>query len=369
MSSDGSSVRDTQQLLLWSVSAAACFNGSIDGRELRIRWNVALRSAFGLSPNQSLRGGPLQNTRIDLADREKIRRSCDALLESNSQIDMSFNAKINGNRKIFKIAIKRIPDTDRIVGVLQELGASSDDTATTISLSRWQSVGRLTLLDEVAAAMAHELNQPLAAIATFSQAGERLLNLPEPRFEKAKEVFQEVAKQALRAGELIRHMRGLVKRQPPNRMQLSVADLCRRFAEIAEPIARNHHVEFNLTDKLPDELLEIDVIQINQVLGILFQNAVDALMDDSLLRKTITLDAKLIGDKAVISVLDTGKGIPSSVTSQLFQPFFSTKDNGTGLGLISARNILDIYGSKLEFVNMDAGGCKFSFSLPLLEAV
>jgi C4-dicarboxylate-specific signal transduction histidine kinase len=363
------SVRDIQQSLLWTAAAVACFNGSIDGREVRVRWNAALRSAFGLNANQSLRGGPLQNARIDSADRDKINQVYDALIDRNLSVDLSIHAKVNNGRKLFRLAIRRIPDTNRIVGVLQEERTAADSTAREVSLNRWQSVGRLTLLDEVAAAMAHELNQPLAAIATFSQAGERLLNLPEPRFEKAREVFQEVSKQALRAGELIRHMRGLVKRQAPGRTQLSIADLCKGFAEIAEPIARTHHVEFRVAAGLPHVIIEIDVTQINQVLGILFQNAVDALMDESLPRKAITMAAELIRDAVVISIIDSGRGIGAGVAPQLFQPFFSTKENGTGLGLISARNILEIYGSRLEFTNLPDGGCKFAFSLPLSKKI
>lgn len=368
MATDSVSLRDLQQSLLWSVSAVACFTGVIDQHQVRIRWNPSLRNAYGLLPSQSLRGGPLMNTRIDDGDRLRIAQACAALADSGISMDLMFKLNVSGSNKSFRVVAQRVKDTNQIVGVLQSCAAPSEP-ALAISQSRWQSVGRLTLLDEVASAMAHELNQPLAAIATFSQAGERLLNLPEPRFEKAKEVFQEVSKQALRAGELIRHMRGLVKRHPPSRTRLSIAELCKGFAEIAEPIARNHHVEFKLANPLPSAMIEIDVAQINQVLGILFQNAVDALMDDSLSHKSIVLDAKLVEDKVAITVIDSGRGIDPGVVAQLFQPFFSTKENGTGLGLISARNILDIYGSRLEFVNLTSGGCKFAFSLPLSNKV
>ena len=362
------SVRELQQSLLWSVAAAACFTGTVEKQQLRIRWNGALRSAYGLSASQSLRGGPLMNTRIDAADRERITQACDALIKTHTPIDVIFRAAIGSNSKSFRVVIQHLQDTDRVIGVLQECVTAPNEYASTISQSRWQSVGRLTLLDEVASAMAHELNQPLAAMATFAQAGERLLNLPEPRLDKAKQVFQEVSQQALRAGELIRHMRGLIKRHAPTKTQLTIAELIQGFSTLAEPMARTHHVELIVAADLPLTAVQVDVTQINQVLLILFQNALDAL-DDVVDRKSITVTVKDQGDKVFISVTDSGKGIADSTAAQLFQPFFSTKENGTGLGLTSARNILEIYGSRLEFANVPEGGCRFSFTLPSILAM
>jgi C4-dicarboxylate-specific signal transduction histidine kinase len=129
-------------------------------------------------------------------------------------------------------------------------------------------------------------------------------------------------------------------------------------------MARTHHVDFSIPAELPTEFVVVDVTQINQVLSILFQNALDAVNDNDAKKKSIEAIARMKDGKVIIAIADSGKGVAASAATQLFQPFFSTKENGTGLGLISARNILETYGSHLEFSNLPEGGCSFSFALP-----
>jgi signal transduction histidine kinase len=363
------SSRNLQQSLLWSVAAVVCFNGVIVNNRIQVRWNAALRGAFGLSRKQWLRGGPLSNARIDSVDRQKIALACNALINTHTPVDIRFHVYVGGNRKSFRIVMHQVHDSKSVIGLLQDCGVVTNDMVPAISYSRWQSVGRLTLLDEVASAMAHELNQPLAAIATFSQAGERLLNQPEPRLEKAKQVFQEISQQALRAGDLIRNMRGLIKRQAPSTTRIRVGELIERFAITAQPMARTHHVEFLISTEIPSAYIEVDVTQITQVLAILFQNSLDALEQEGAKGKVIELAVGATNSAVSLSILDTGIGITADTAAQLFKPFFSTKDNGTGLGLISARNILETYGSRLEFANLPEGGCRFSFTLPTIPSL
>ncbi|HEX2586418.1 MAG TPA: ATP-binding protein, partial [Steroidobacteraceae bacterium] len=267
--------------------------------------------------------------------------------------------------KLLRVVVNRVAGTNRIVGVITECGAKREELLAANSQNLWQSVGRLTLLDEVTSAMAHELNQPLAAISMFAQVGERMLSVPEPRLDKARQIFSDVSQQALRAGDLIHNMRNLVKRHPPSKIKLRVADLINGFVSLAQPMARTHHVEFVVPNTFPAAIVFVDVTQINQVLSILFQNALDAVGSSDARRKVIAVGAEQVNDKILISITDSGSGVADSATSQLFQAFFSTKENGNGLGLVSARNILEVYGSRIEFTNLTQGGCRFSFSLPV----
>jgi len=278
---------------------------------------------------------------------------------------MQFKLRHTDLSKALRVVIKRSTDSNRIVGALIEYGAKREDSVPPTSHNLWQSVGRLTLLDEVTSAMAHELNQPLTAISMFAQVGERVLSAPEPRLEKARQIFSDVSQQALRAGDLIHNMRSLVKRHAPSKIRLRVSDLLRGFASLAEPMARLHHVTFNLPPEVPVATVYVDATQINQVLSILFQNALDAVSHNDAKRKSISVTAEQVADKIIISVTDSGPGVAENAASQLFRAFFSTKENGNGLGLVSARNILEIYGSRLEFHNLPQGGCRFSFFLPI----
>ena len=356
------SVRDAQDALLWSAVAAACFVGVIDRQQLRIRWNAALRKLYELSPAQSLRGGPLLNDRVDAADRHRIEVMIAALISQHQSLDCVFNVSLSNGITALRVVAQRVDETNRIVGLLQKCHAAE---AMPISQDRWQSVGRLTLLDEVTSAMAHELNQPLAAISMFAQVGERMLASPEPKLDRARQVFQDVSQQALRAGDLIHRMRSLVKRQPRSSVRLSIAELIRGFESLAEPMARTHRTEFTIPAEFPNEYVLVDVAQINQVLFILFHNALDAANNNDTVSKTISVATKSMDGKVTISITDSGAGVAPGAAAQLFQPFFSTKENGTGLGLVSARNILETYGSQLEFENLEGGGCCFSFALPV----
>jgi C4-dicarboxylate-specific signal transduction histidine kinase len=360
------SVRASQQALLWSSAGVACFSGVVEDKLLRIRWNASLRNVFGLADKQVLRGGPLFNDCIAEIDRDKLQTDCNALIDSGVPINATIRIISSGAERRWRVVAERIGHSDRVVGFFQQhLAEVRFDQVPSVSNTRWQSVGRLTLLDEMASAMAHELNQPLAAIATFAQAGERLLNLPQPRLEKAREVFSEMAGQALRAGDLIRHMRSLIKRHPHHNTLLGLDEFIKGFVLVAEPMARTHHVEFSVPTEIPAVSLLLDVTQVQQVLLILFQNALDAVVDAETQFKSIALILAQHENKVIFTVADSGHGIAANTATQLFQPFFSTKENGTGLGLISARNILESYGSHLEYANQPQRGCKFWFALPV----
>ncbi|HVY22725.1 MAG TPA: HAMP domain-containing sensor histidine kinase [Steroidobacteraceae bacterium] len=362
------SLRELQHAMLWSAASLACFTGMIAKQQLRIRWTAPLRELYGLSENQRLQGGPLFNPLVADEDRQHMRSACDSLITDGTSMNVIFHAQVNGAARRMRVIAERVGQSPRVVGFLQEYRqAATHEPQAPVSHHVWQSVGRLTLLDEAATAMAHELNQPLAAIATFAHAGERMLNLPDPPLPKVRQVFAEVSEQALRAGELIRQMRGLIKRHSPSKTSLSVADLIAQFVLMAEPIAKTHHIEFQIADELPTDHVLVDVAQINQVLMILFQNALDAVADEAVRRKTIAVTAQPRDGEVTLAVTDTGKGIAADVAARLFQPFYSTKENGTGLGLTSVRNILESYGSHLQYANLPEGGCRFWFSLRLSQ--
>jgi len=365
VASNLSSSKDVQQSLLWHSFGMACFSGTVGIKRFRVRWNAALRELYGVAETQSPSGGPLYGTFVNIEDRQRLYKASEDFIASNAPMDVQFNATIAGTNKTLRVVIDRVTGTNRIVGVITGCDAKREEAVNSSSRNLWQSVGRLTLLDEVTSAMAHELNQPLAAISMFAQVGERMMASPEPRLDKAKQIFSDVSQQALRAGDLIHSMRNLVKRHPPSKIRLRVADLINEFASLAQPMARTHHVEFTVSDNFPAAIVFVDVTQINQVLSILFQNALDAISGNDAGRKSISVSAEQTNDKIMISITDSGPGVADDAAPQLFQAFFSTKENGNGLGLVSARNILEVYGSRIEFTNLAQGGCRFSFSLPI----
>jgi two-component system, LuxR family, sensor kinase FixL len=366
-------VQDLQHQLLLAVGAIVPFVGTISGQQLRIRWTTAMRELFGIEDGQaSWRGGPLFNAQVDKDDGITLRTAVTQLIKNGEAMDILYRVGNGNDQRCLQVRAVLQPEAGkpRVIGVFRNctMNAVAERQLQTTQ-ERLQSVGRLTLLGEVASGLAHELNQPLAAITTFAQAGERLLGLPEPRLEKAQQVFREVTQQALRAGEIIRHMRSLIKRRAYQVESVSCSTLMRDFLAMAEPMARAAQVQLVVRLEAADKTLLIDASQIHQAMMILFQNALDATRErasDSAGRVQVELLAREYGVEYGIE--DQGAGVSETVARQLFKPFFSTKESGTGLGLISCRNILDSYGGRLAYTNLPGGGCRFWFALPYASA-
>ena len=259
----------------------------------------------------------------------------------------------------------------RAAGVLHDCTINERREAELLRASEWrerlQQLGRWSLLGEMASGLAHELNQPLAAISAFAQAGERLLNLPQPRTEKAATLFREVSEQALRAGEVINRMRGLIKRQGRETQVLTCVAILTDFQALAAPIARAHHVRLDVTMPTAELRVNVDPSHIQQILMSLFRNALDAMRDTEPAERAVHARADLIDDTVEISIQDTGTGISETVARELFRPFFSTKPEGTGLGLSVCRSIVGEYGGTLRFENAEQGA-RFLIGLPLAAA-
>lgn len=364
------SAAEVQQDLLWAVAAVVPFNGSCNDTQLEIRWSSALRALLRVSPRQrDLPISPVTNDWVVTEDRARLHQACAQLSAHGGLLDVFYRVQLpGGESKHLRVVAQTVGEATplRVVGLLQDCTQSViAERNLQASQDRLQRLGQLTLLGEVASGLAHELNQPLAAIATFAQAGERLLGLPEPRLEKAQQVFKEVSQQALRAGDIIRRMRGLIKRRAAQFEVAEASTLIKEFLLMAEPMAHAQQVRLHSRVEVDSQRVAVDATQIQQALMILFRNALDAVREIGGERAQVGIAATLDSGGVLLAVEDQGPGISAEAAAQLFHPFFSTKDNGTGLGLISARNILEAHGSRLEFINLPEYGCRFWFVLPL----
>lgn len=225
-------------------------------------------------------------------------------------------------------------------------------------------VGRISAMGEMAAGLAHELNQPLCAITTYAQACRRLLGADaKPELVGAME---RVAANAQRAGEIIRHMRSFVRKDDPNVGPADINGLINDVLELTSAELRRGRirVDARLGSDLP--AVEVARIQIHQVLVNLIRNAVEAMCADTERERHLLIRTAFDGGGSLeVTVTDTGPGLPSELMDSIFEPFVTGKAEGMGLGLSISRSIIERHGGRLVAENRPDGGAEFRFSLPV----
>jgi two-component system sensor kinase FixL len=240
----------------------------------------------------------------------------------------------------------------------------SDRPGSNLILKQLMEFARMSALAEMASGVAHELNQPLGAIATFAQAGERMLNRPDPMVTRALDVFRQINQAALGAGAGIRRIRGLFEQGMPTRTRCQLPELIEELRPVLDVLAVGGRstVRVEIPNPIPDLL--IDRLRIQHVLFALTQNAVDASAQQSD-SPSIRIDVSADRYSVETGISDSGTGVPTEVREQLFRPFFTTKPQGTGLGLASSRAIIESHEGTIGFDNLPAGGSRFWFRLPV----
>jgi two-component system sensor kinase FixL len=225
-------------------------------------------------------------------------------------------------------------------------------------------VSRLSAMGEMASALAHELNQPLAAISNYMKGARKLLaGSADPNASKIEPALDRAAEQAIRAGQIIRRLRDFVSRGESEKRVESLSKLIEEAGALGLAGAREQNVQlrFRLTPEA--DLVLADRVQIQQVLVNLFRNALEA-MAQSQRRELSVTNRKIDDDLIEIAVSDTGTGFHEEVMPNLFKTFFTTKDTGMGVGLSISRSIVEAHGGRMWAENNDAGGATFRLTLP-----
>jgi two-component system sensor kinase FixL len=224
-------------------------------------------------------------------------------------------------------------------------------------------ISRLSAMGEMASALAHELNQPLSAIANYLNGARRVMERETGRDARVLEAVEKAADQALRAGDIIRRLRDFLARGEGERSVESLAKIVHEACGLALVGAKESGVEVRyLIDPHLDRVI-VDRIQIQQVLVNLVRNAIEAMQDQP--RRVLTVSTVIEGDMAVVSVADTGTGLDEAAAERLFQPFVTTKAHGMGVGLSISRTIIEAHGGRIWTEQNPGGGAIFRFSVRL----
>ncbi len=225
-----------------------------------------------------------------------------------------------------------------------------------------QHTARLVNMGELASSLAHELNQPLAAIASYSAACETMLYKPNPPIGKVQETLVKMTAQARRAGQIIRGIRQFVVKRAPRREVCELHELISVPLQLLGPTA--HKLKASIVLELPADLPRFygDAVMLEQVLLNLIKNGLEAMSDTPVARRKIIVRAAVLDEMLQVTVVDHGSGLADP--AQLFQPFYTTKSEGMGMGLNICRSVIEQHRGHLWAEPNPEGGTQMRFRLP-----
>jgi PAS domain S-box-containing protein len=254
-----------------------------------------------------------------------------------------------------------------VVDISARLAAEEE---TRRSREQVELLGRVSLLGEMSASLAHELNQPLAAIVNNATAARQYLEQGRLNPEQLQEILNDVVADGHRAYDIMHNMRRAIKKGSEIRGPINLNNVVKAVAHMvqADAAAESCKIELSLTRDLP--AVEGDPTQIQQVLINLVRNAFDAMRDAPASRRVMDIATDCNGDGTIgVAVRDYGSGISETTRERLFEQFFTTKGDGLGMGLAIVRSIIEAHGGTVAAENANGGGARFYFRLPIKEGI
>jgi two-component system sensor kinase FixL len=254
----------------------------------------------------------------------------------------------------------------RFVGIVRDLSEQRAAEQSARALEhRLAHVGRFNLMGEMAAGIAHEINQPLSAIATYAQAGKRVLQRGNPDIAMLTDICNKIDDQARRAGQVIDNLRKFIRKQDIETQSLDVNRVVDDVLELIEVDAHSEGipVHWRAAEELPK--VRADAVQLQQVLLNLTRNSVDAMRGGVGKERGIVVATERSPNGGVrVTVTDHGHGVSAQLGESIFHPFVTTKREGLGVGLAISKTIVHSYGGTLSYADNPAGGTVFTVELP-----
>jgi PAS domain S-box-containing protein len=345
---------------------------AIDGTSREILyWSEEMFRLFGFEPQQGLPLWEQWLQRIHPQDRDKLRMAADKTSLDKVPCDVEFrtlklDGKIKHIRGIGHPLLSPSGELVQVVGTMVDITerkhaeeASDRPRQLEADLAR---INRVTTMGELTASLAHEIKQPIGAAVTNAEACLRLLDRNQPDLPEAREAALEMVKDSRRAAAIIDRVRLLYQKGSPQRDVIDVNELIREMVIVLRNEANRHSITMraDLAEKLPTVMG--DRVQLQQALMNLMLNGIEAIRDPS---GELTIQSQLArDDQMLISVTDTGVGLPAEDIDKIFHAFFTTKSQGTGLGLAITRSIVESHGGRIWAAPNSGQGATFYFTLP-----
>jgi len=342
-------------------------------------WQVAERRAlhlsdewyrvYGFDPKEGMSAWHIRLERIHPDDRAGRQQAIDRAINEKSDYEIEYRILLPGGavRHVHSVGH---PVLDSSGNLVQFVGSSTDITERRQAeedLRQAQAdlarISRITTMGELTASLAHEVNQPIAAAVTDANTCLRWLNRDHPDLEEAREAASRVVKDATRAAEIISRTRLLFKKVNPQWESVDLNEIIREMVTLlsGEAVRYSISIRTELAAGLPQVMG--DRVQLQQVLMNLIINSIEAMRDVDGTRELTIQSQRGVDGQVLISVNDTGVGLPPQQADQIFNAFFTTKGHGTGMGLRISRTIVESHGGRLWSADNPPRGASFQFTL------
>ena len=346
-------------------------------------WDLSKDEIWATNARRALLGWPASGkitlehfiSRLHPGDRDRIRQAIDDAIHKGQDFDSEYRLVLPDGI-VRWMATRGSVRLDAHGKPAQLLGISIDITARKQAeleakqrRDELSHLSRVALIGEMSASIAHELNQPLAGIASNAGAGQRFIDRGNVDLQEIRELLADIGADARRASDVVRGIRGMIKKEQMGRQRINLNDIVTNVVHILSSDALLHWCELktSLDTNLP--MVEADPIQIQQVLINLVVNAFEAMPETPVSTREVEINTQQNADGAVrVSVRDYGVGVSPETRSRLFEQFFTTKAEGLGMGLAIARSIVEAHAGTIDAENAEGGGARFHFTLPISTA-
>jgi PAS domain S-box-containing protein len=334
-------------------------------------WSQEEWRIFGLDPETTQLSYQVFLDLVHPEDRAALEEDSLRAVRNKQPYDILFRAVLrNGTIKhLHSVGKPQIQESGEVV---EYIGVTTDETervranaAMHEAQAELARVARLTTMGELAASIAHEINQPLTAVVTHGNAALRWLAHAPSNLEETRDSLKAIVKQGNRASEVIGRIRSLFKHRTPEYVELDINDAIREVLELTVSALRSRDVviQTQLSAAVPQALG--DRVQLQQVILNLIMNGADAMSAVADRPRTLRVGSQINGDGSVlVSVKDSGTGIDEAIRNRIFEPLFTTKSTGMGMGLSICRSIVEAHGGKLWATPAMPYGTDFRFTIP-----
>ncbi len=330
---------------------------------------------FGRNPDQEKPTVRMFRDSVHPDDRDYVEEMLNKAVREKTDFGFDHRIVLPGGsiKHVYSMAHRAFDDSDTLVEYIGTVMDVTERRRAEEALRQAQEdlarVNRINMMGELTASLAHEVNQPIAAAVTNANTTLRWLTRDHPDLEEARASVLRIVKDGTRAAEIIKRMRLLFKKGPQQRELLDINDVVREMIVLLRGEATRYSITFRteLAPELPRFMA--DRVQLQQVLMNLMLNGIEAMKDVDGNRALTIKSQQAEDDHVLISVSDTGAGLPAQFADQIFNAFFTTKDQGTGMGLSISRSIVEAHGGRLWADNNSPRGASFYVNLPTKAGV